>query len=109
VNDVRIIKTYDRKVGKLIFKGKHRHNELVPEVAFIQDGSDHDEAPYILYGRDHDNYHLATPANLGRLANLRVLDEEIEQIKKKMEIIISGMTDPIYAESYWKHATPEVL
>ena len=105
MKDIRIIKPYDCKVGKLVFRGKHSFNDLVPEVAFIQDGSDHDEAPYILYGRDHDNYFLETRENLERLESLKEIEAKIEQLKDEATQVIAEMTDPIYAKSYWKHAT----
>ena len=57
MKDVRIIKTYSRKVGKLVFRGKHELQPLVPLVRFILDGTGEEESPNILYGRDHDNYH----------------------------------------------------
>ena len=104
---VRIIKTYDRKVGKLILKGRHEQNVRVPLVGFIPDMSDQEESPNILYGRDHDNYHLDTPENRKRLSMLEDIDAEIAVLKHEAKLIINGMTDPIYAGSYWEHLTGE--
>jgi len=104
MKELRIIKPYDLVTGKLIQTGTHEVSDKVPLVKFINDDTGKEEAPYILYARDHDNYFLETPENLEKLEILKDIDAEIEELKGGRNFLISTMTDPIYNESFFKHA-----